>query len=136
MSGIDLFKNPLFIGIAVAGASYFYLKWENDNKHKKNPDLPKKKINYLVPIILGLVSWFLACGYFEAEPIQFVQAPNSQQNHQFVTPEVQLNQQEYRLANDDNALLSESFGSRSYHLAKPGVKIPNNLPDVFIETYT
>lgn len=123
--GNDLVSNPLLIGLLAGAVTYFYLDWENKKKHKKNPKLQKRKINYLVPIAVGLVVWFLACSYMESEPVQ-ITAPHEQN---VVEPN------KYKLVRDEDINLSESFGSKSYHMVGKGVKIPGNLPDVLIETY-
>jgi len=61
----DLYKNPIVLGILVAALTYAFLWWREEQKHKQNPEEPKKKVNVLIPGVTGGLTWFVLSSYFD-----------------------------------------------------------------------
>lgn len=135
----DLLKNPILIGIAIAAATYFYMKWDRDNKHKKNPKMPKKRLSFLIPGIVGVIAWYIAANYFEsAIPIN-QEVPNMAIENKITPTIVQTNIPNIGTINRGGRD-TLSLSDRSYQLVSKGkINIPTanalekNLPEMFLE---
>jgi hypothetical protein len=126
----NIIKNPVIIGLVAAILTYVYLLWRNKRKIKKNPRV-KKNMSLLPPLLVGVIVWFIAYGYFE-------QPQSNIGNKRLETP-VQLEGHKYRLSNEFSVDSAISESSKSYHLIGKGLTVPNGLngielPDVFIHT--
>jgi len=118
---IDIFSNPVIIGLLVGILTYMYLWWKNEEAYKKYPK-NNRKTSILIPIATTVVTFILAYGYnYNLE----------QQLSGGGSANIGSNQVEHNLGGNLSDNLNESF-----HLVSKGVNIPNNLklPDVFIET--
>lgn len=60
---VDIFRNPIIIGLIVAVAVYGYMYWDNEQKYKNNPKINKKQVNIITPLIIGVLAWFIAASY-------------------------------------------------------------------------
>ncbi|AYV78257.1 MAG: hypothetical protein Edafosvirus8_7 [Edafosvirus sp.] len=125
---MDLIKNPIVIGLLMATATYIYMSWDYGKQNEKNPKAPKKEVGLLIPILVGIIGWFLAYGYFDTSPLP---STTIEQNKSLV-----ILDKPSRLSKDDNFTLSSDLGKKSYHLIGKSIKLPNNIPDVFLETYS
>lgn len=116
----DILKNPIFLGVLAGVITYLYLLWSNsDNKNKK-----KKEVSLFTPIIVTVIVAIVSYAYFnynssEPSPINI--------NDDIISVN---NPSKYKFSKD-----ASSESQSSIHLISRGVNIPNNLPDVFIETY-
>ncbi len=138
----DLLKNPIIIGGIASLITYFYMKYDSDRKHKKNPKTTKKNINLLIVGIVGIIVWYISANYFDNvvsvnnEIIEIplnVNASNEQFSGNKIVPMNAPN-----IINHDNITLSSD--DKSYHLVSKGqITVPNrnalnkNLPEMFIE---
>jgi hypothetical protein len=74
-NNMDIIKNPVVIGISASIITYGYLyytvrekntKLQKKHKKSKSKRRPKlEEVNLIIPLIVGLVVWFLSYGYFE-----------------------------------------------------------------------
>lgn len=119
---MDIIKNPIFLGILAGAITYLYLMWSTD---KKKDSKSKKDVSLFTPIVVAIVVSVIAYVYFNYASGD-VAAIIPEQNE----IRKQLNTvSNYHFVKD---ISSES--PASFHLVHKGVTIPNNLPDVFIET--
>lgn len=119
---LNILKNAIFLGILAAVLTYVYMMWDNNRKHKRDPSQPKKSVNLMAPLIVGIIVWFLANGYFD-----------------YGTNKNIINQKTTVEGNDvtEGAITPGApFKTNKYFLTGKGIAIPNKLPDVFIETYS
>lgn len=129
---IDILKNPIVIGVFVATSTYLYM-WYSENKRMvKNPKTKKKPVNVITPLVIGVITWFIASSYLKnqdstqvsATPIK-TQVPtlaggmNGKLKHHIVTAKGSIH--------SDGTL-----GSASYHvIGKNNIRLPPT--DVFID---
>lgn len=106
---MSIIKNPLVLGVIAGALTYGYLVW-----NKKNKKDTKKEISLVTPIIVALAVCIVAHLYFNSpQPSMALRgdAPTA--------PPIE----------------SSSDSAASFHLISKGLNIPNNVPEVFIETY-
>ena len=65
MENLDLFKNPIVLGIIAAISTYLFMYWQEEEQHKKNPKAEKKKVNIMTPGVIGALVWFISGSYFD-----------------------------------------------------------------------
>jgi len=107
----EILKNPIILGILAAGLTYLYLYWDAEKRYKAKPKLTRKPISIFIPGIVGIITWFLASGFFE----ETTNYPNQ------INTNVPINN-----PND------VATGSIDFHLLQKGnVKLPH--ADVFID---
>lgn len=141
---LDIIKNPVIIGLTIGILVYLYLKWDASTK-KRDEKNKRKDSNLLIPLFLGIASWFIANNYFEK--YNFDETPTNNIN---LFIENTNNELPYKLNLTDpvmtgGANLVNNVGNKfsniqphsSYHLLKKGVSIPNNIsmPDVLLENF-
>ena len=61
---LDIFKNPIILGLLASLITYAYMYWEANRKYEKNPKIKREQISILIPSIVGIIVWFVASGYF------------------------------------------------------------------------
>ncbi len=61
---LDVFKNPIILGLLASLITYAYMYWEANRKYEKNPKIKREQISILIPSIVGIIVWFVASGYF------------------------------------------------------------------------
>ena len=127
--GIEFLKNPIVLGLLATVLTYIYFHWKAEQERKKNPDAKRKRPNFLIPGISGVVVWFLASSYFEqANPKLIEQSAGYKDPHTAFAPPSPI---ENSVANKvvDSAV---STTSHSYHyIGKNKVRLPPT--DVFID---
>jgi len=134
---LEIFKNPILLGVIAGCLTYLYLLWQSNSMNKniksqkKRDENNKKSISLFLPLIVAIIVCIIAYAYF------------------YISPDVQLDQSDaddsvikstttpkYKFAVDEKSVSSES--ATSFHLISKGMNIPNkplDVPDVFIETY-
>ena len=131
---MNILKNPVVIGLLAGTITYLYLMWTNKEQYKKDPE-SKKTVGIFTPIIVAIITWFLAYNYFGSsnndnlgiEPI--INSGIGLSNG--IVPENPINMS----VNDNiDMIYSSSDPTKSFHYLGKGISVPNNLPDVFIET--
>lgn len=134
MDGI--IKNPIIIGLFAGVVTYSYLSWKNNEenskrKHKKH----KKDINLMIPLMVAAIVWFLAYAYFECSPTsQTQQDQNIKQsiNTSGTLPIPIPPTPGYKFIKD---VVPESSENRAFSLLTPGVNIPKEIPDVWLDMF-
>jgi len=61
---MNCIKNPFILGILATALTYIYSYWDREQKIKKNPRVNKRPISLITSLIVGVIVWFLANGYF------------------------------------------------------------------------
>lgn len=119
---MSIIKNPIVLGVLAGAITYIYLVWS-----KKNKKDPKKEISLITPIIVAIAVCLVAYLYFSpgssvaAQDVEAKQLMGSSAKYHFADPAAPI-----QISSDSPA---------SFHLISKGVNIPNNVPEVFIETY-
>ena len=120
MDNLEFIKNPILLGIITSVLVYLYMYWNEEQKRKKNPQLPHKSVNIMIPGIIGAMVWFMSSSYFDGKII------NNDNNKVGMIP---LNTEIHKLDENVEILSKESdgsFGSKSYKLVGKGiVTLPN-----------
>ena len=62
---MDIIKNPVIIGLFFATVTYVYLYRSVNDKKKSKKHHKKEEINLLIPLIVGLIVWFMSFAYFQ-----------------------------------------------------------------------
>jgi len=143
---LSIFKNPLFIAIVIGIMTYLYLFWENEQTYMKNPKATKQPVGLLTPLVVTLISWFIA-SYFlgnisfgstsiENQLIQPQMQPQMQPQIQPLVqplvPSIGLPVQNGGYKIDNSRFSALSSENMTYHLiGKNNIKLPQT--DVFID---
>lgn len=128
---IDILKNPILIGLFMGVVTYIYLSWSNNKKDKKSKE-DSDRFNIIIKtVVVSAISWFVAYSYFgSSEPII--------QTNQMPTMPIMaggfVSKNNINLNNVNDVSYSPTNQSKSIHLIGKGINIPQELPDVFIET--
>lgn len=112
--------SPIIIGIVATILMYLYQWWKVEEEHKNNPTLEKKKINYIVPCVVGVIAWFLSGCYYDSRGMSIY----SDSSSELVAKS--------NAGTQTSSIIPKSAGSESYHLiGKKSVRLPST--DVFID---
>ena len=98
---MDIIKNPIVIAVLLGTLTYGYMYWEEQQRKKKNPKISDKAINLITPIVVAVISWFLAANFFEGgdacsssqmlEQIEYKlvseHAPQMKDDFEFINPD-------------------------------------------------
>jgi hypothetical protein len=57
---MNYIKNPIVIGIIACIISLLYIYYTRQYNSEIEDELKNKKINYITPLIIGVITWFLA----------------------------------------------------------------------------
>jgi len=83
MDLLDIFKNPIVLGIIGAILVYVYLNnYEGEDKKKKSKN---KEANILTPGVVGIIIWFIATCYTHKSPTTTT-TPTTSSSSSFGTP--------------------------------------------------
>lgn len=121
---LDIVKNPIFIGLFGAIITYSYFYWTD--KNDEIPDNKKRKksnttYHILVSLCVGLILGFGSYIYFDM-------TMGEQKNDVNSLP----------IPNNNSSMNAESVTiqkNNSINIPPKNLVIPQNLPDVFIETF-
>lgn len=136
---IEIIKNPVIIGLTVGILTYIYLRWEQSkNPLEKNK---RKDTNLLIPLGLGLGTWFISHNYFE--DYNFTDEHNGSNYVENIIDGgmPQKMQMENALVGGDASLVNNINPIKniqnSYHVLKRGVTVPKSMdmPDVLLENF-
>jgi len=143
---LSIFKNPIFLAIIVTALTYMYLYWENKKKQDENPKANIEPISITTPIIVGLLTLFIAYNYF-GMPQPNIDNSSIEELYKNKTPELVQNAGNIagKALNEINLLgktsinkmrlsdrMTDSFGSNTFHLIdKNVIRLPQT--DVFID---
>lgn len=138
---LEIFKNPILLGVIAGCLTYLYLLWQvdslnkNEKSQKKRDENNKKSISLFLPLIVAIVVCIITYAYFYISPD--TQSDQSDGNTSTSTlTSGMASTPKYKFAVDEKSVSSES--ATSFHLISKGMNIPNkplDVPDVFIETY-
>ena len=160
---LDIIKNPVIIGLTVGVLVHLYFKWEASKKENKDKN-KRKDSNLLIPLFLGIATWFIAHNYYEKYNFDEVISDNINNINYQIPEKLDLSEvaevsnilminPDANLVNNFNSkftMRQPSFNNMqqqpsfnniqqqpSFHLLKKGVTIPNNitLPDVLLEKF-
>lgn len=121
---LNILKNPIILAISATALTYLYLYWENEKKYKDDPE-QKEKINYVIPIAIGIIVWFIANSIFSNNSPG--QLPQPTQTNIGGTQPTYIPKIQNSVNNS-----SEMFKSNTYRLiGKNSIKLPQT--DVFID---
>lgn len=122
---MSIIKNPIVLGVLAGGLTYIYLWYVNKNKENKK-NSKKKEISLITPLIVALAVCIVAYLYF---------SPSGSSSVETVNPVVSSTNTKFRLPVEKPEVVSPADSAASFHLISKGVNIPNNIPEIFIETY-
>lgn len=130
---VKYLKNPIILGILGVVITYLYMWWEDEKRYKKYPNLKRKSIGLLTPLIVGGIVWFITSSYFTNNSSVSGGNKDIIEKVGIGIEKPPLVSQSYKLVNNLGSDLGpNSVGSKSYHLiSKNKVKIPS--ADVFID---
>jgi hypothetical protein len=121
---LNIVTNPVVVGLFFGVITYLYLSWSNTPKKSKKNKKHKQKESqpsYIIPVVVGVITWFLMYCYLE---------------YYVNKSEISTNQEKYTLKRDS---LTDSEVKRSFRMIRTGVSVPRTLnttkmelPDVFI----
>jgi multisubunit Na+/H+ antiporter MnhB subunit len=137
---IDIIKNPVIIGLTVGILVYLYLKW--DASKRKEDKNKRKDSNLLIPLFIGVATWFISNNYFEKYNFDELSQNNLNNNIDLEIP-TKLDLTDAGMTGG-GANIVNNIGNKftniqppTYHLLKRGVTIPNNmtLPEIMIDNF-
>ncbi len=130
----SILKNPIVVGILAAAMTLLYVWWEEKKRREKNPKAKKRNLNFITPVVVGGIAWFIASNYFDntnTNPIsQGVEIARNEA--QRALPKIVGGQKSF-VVKDQGMIHSDgSLGSASYHIiSKRNIRLPPT--DVFID---
>lgn len=136
---MDILKNPIVIGITISALTYGYLVMQVNEKNekinklrKKGKKIEKESVNLLIPLIVGIIGWFLAYAYFE-----YNDNSSNVENTNVLKkiPPLPLPLPPSPKYNFVRDILTESSEPKAFTLITKGNNIPQNIPDVLIDMY-
>lgn len=139
MDVLNYLKNPIVLGILASVLTYLYLYWEAEQKHKKNPKIEKKTINFITPAVIGVIIWFISSSFIDRSSKDEMTIAQKGGDHGIyknkitnlvdsnVNTQVSKNSFGIHTKSSDNLLDSQSF----YLIGKNKIDLPNT--DVFID---
>lgn len=137
---MDIFKNPIVIGLTMGALVYGYLTYTTNEKNtenakkKKSRRREKESVNLLIPLVVAIIAWFIAYAYFEYN--------NESNDGRSILSDVRPSGQhsglplplnmtpKFGFVND---VISETSEPQQFSLINAGVNIPNNLPDIMLD---
>jgi hypothetical protein len=134
MVDLSILKNPLVIGILAMSVTLLYVWWEEKKRREKNPKAKKRSINFISPVVVGGIAWFIASNYIDnsTNTIQNPEVELVKNNAQKALPQIMGGTKSFVVQNQGSIASEGSLGSASYHIiSKRNVRLPPT--DVFID---
>lgn len=118
----------ILIGIISTIITYMYMRWSKSRDEKINKKPIKKNINLTIPLMIGVIAWFISDSYFFKNQVNITYPVQNQ----LINQNVDIIQ--------NPIIQTKSIGSCSYELVdvKPST-IPNHInnisciPEVFLQ---
>lgn len=135
---MEIYKNPIIIGLTAGLITYSYLMYNMDEKkNKKGKDKKKSKetVNLLIPLVVTIIVWFITYSYIEYN----MSSKNDTQifpemiQHNLIPKKLPLPltiSPKYGFVKD---VLSESTDVHSFSLLHTGINVPTKIPNVLID---
>lgn len=134
---MDIIKNPIVVGLIASVITYIYLSWRasENNKKKKSKDKKKEEVNLLIPLIVGVIVWFVMYGYLEYKSTNLeTHNPSNTNYQQIVQPLPLAPDAKFRFAKD--VMPSSTSEPKSFSILTGGVSVPTKaLPDVMLDLF-
>lgn len=136
---MNILKNPTVLGLIIGTLVYGYLYYttnernEENEKKKKHRRKEKETVNIAIPLVVAVITWFIAYAYFEyndgtntsSNPI------NEFKNFENSRLSMQLNPSpKFQFVGD---VISESSDPKEFALLNSGINVPSNLPDILLD---
>lgn len=139
---MDILKNPIVIGLTAGALTYGYLTMgvnerneKNSKQKKRGKKTEKESVNLLIPLVVGIIAWFLAYAYFEYSGDNSNTTYGETNNILKKVPPLPLPLPPSPKYNFIKDVVSESSEPRAYTLVTQGVNVPQNIPDVLMDMY-
>lgn len=130
MTDFEILKNPIVIGVIAAILTYLYIWWEEKKRLEKNPKAKPVPTNIITPLVVGVISWFIASNYLSTKTVTTA-PPDIKHETQAALPQI-IGGTKPIVVNQGIIESDGSLGSASYHIVgKRDVKVPPI--DVFID---
>lgn len=139
---MDMLKNPILIGLTMGAIIYAYLTYtvneknEENKKKKKHKRKEKETVNLLIPLVVAIISWFIAYAYFEYNSDASQQ---QQSNNSHVISDIREKiplpipvSSKYGFI-EDVQHSSTNTTEQPFSLINTGLNVPKNLPDVLLD---
>lgn len=145
---MDILKNPIIIGLISGTLTYAYMTWSVNEENKKIKDKKnKKEINLIIPLIVLIITWFIAYAYFEHQPSPDVPIYNGSNlgpntRNTFIPhggaklhhpPPIPVMQSKSYNFIHDVVASSHSSDPKSFHLLNQGIHVPTEMPNIMID---
>ena len=134
---MDIIKNPIVVGLFASVITYIYLSWRasENNKKKKSKDKKKEEVNLLIPLVVGIIVWFVMYGYLEYKSGDVDTVRNTNINYQPIAQPLPIAPDAtYRFVKD--VIPSDSSEIKSFSMLTGGVSVPTKaLPDVMLDMF-
>ena len=134
---MDIIKNPVVLGLTAIVLTYMYLTWtiNNKKKNKNKKSKEQEEVNLLIPLVVGIIVWFIAYSYFEYHPedgIENIVYDTGISNKPSLPLPIPPSPK-YNFIQD---VVTESSDPKSFSLLTKGdVNVPRNFPDVLLDIY-
>jgi heme/copper-type cytochrome/quinol oxidase subunit 2 len=148
---LELFKNPVIIGLVAGALTYAYMYWENEQKYKKKPASRKKPVSFIPPAVVAVIVWFIASSYFDssqntgttdqtvpdqiikAQSIQIQKIPNSNMVVQNTTASIAPNTV---IATTPNTIISTKGKFANSNFPRPNLQFGGkSLDDLSVDSF-
>jgi hypothetical protein len=62
---MEMLKNPYVIGLLCAALTLLYIWWTEKKRMERNPKAKPQQLNFVTPVVVGGISWFIASNYLK-----------------------------------------------------------------------
>jgi hypothetical protein len=129
---MDTLKNPILIGLISGALIYGYLVITTNEKNKKKSKKDEKdKVNLLIPLVVGVIVWFLTYAYFDYNS----NSNNIIKNDGIKNVTLPLPLKPASNYNFIKDIISESSEPEKFSLVTTGTKPPIKIPDVLLQMH-
>jgi hypothetical protein len=128
----SIIKNPVFIAFSASSLTYLFLYYRQ-KKDKTTKQRDKKRINILIPLLVGIIVWVCALLYFEEA--------NTINRQELIEPNNLIIPTGMEINNIEGGFVKPASEAsiKSFQLISKGLSLPKNLemdlPDAFLETF-
>ncbi len=132
---MDIFKNPIVIGLTMGTIVYGYLAYtvneknEENEKKKKNKRKDKESVNLIIPLVVAIIAWFIAYAYFEYNNESIDIKPVLSDRQPGLPLPLNVSPK-FGFVKD---VISETSEPQQFSLINSGLTVPDNLPDILLD---